>query len=51
MTGANGGGPPGASPAEQRAIAAALTADPDIAHWVPETDAQVGVAGLSQQAR
>jgi putative ABC transport system permease protein len=43
--------PPSASPAEQRAIAAALTANPDIAHWVPETDAQVGVAGLSQQAR
>ncbi|MGD0609521.1 MAG: FtsX-like permease family protein, partial [Streptosporangiaceae bacterium] len=45
------GGSPSASPAEQRAIAAALTADPDIAHWVPETDAQVGVAGLSQQAQ
>jgi putative ABC transport system permease protein len=44
-------GSPGASPAEQRAIAAALTANPDIAHWVPETDAQVGVAGLSQQAQ
>jgi putative ABC transport system permease protein len=45
------GGPPSASPAEQRAIAAALTANPDIAHWVPETDAQVGVAGLSEQAQ
>jgi putative ABC transport system permease protein len=45
------GGPPSASPAEQRAIAAALTANPDIAHWVPESDAQVGVAGLSQQAQ
>jgi putative ABC transport system permease protein len=45
------GGSPGASPAEQRAIAAALTADPDIAHWVPETDAQVSVAGLAQQAQ
>jgi putative ABC transport system permease protein len=45
------GGPPAASPAEQRAIAAALTANPDIAHWAPETDAQVGVAGQSQQAR
>jgi putative ABC transport system permease protein len=48
---ADTGGPPSASPAEQRAIAAALTANPDIAHWVPETDAQVGVAGLSQQAQ
>jgi putative ABC transport system permease protein len=46
-----GGGLPSASPAEQRAIAAALTASPDIAHWVPETDAMVGVAGLSQQAQ
>jgi len=45
------GGPPSASPAEQRTIAAALTADPDIAHWVPETDATAGVAGLSQQAQ
>ncbi len=45
------GGPPSASPAEQRAIAAALTANPDIAHWVPETDATVGAAGLSQQAQ
>ncbi len=45
------GGSPSASPAEQRAIAAALTADPDIAHWVPETDATVDVAGLSQQAQ
>ena len=45
------GGPPSASPAEQRAIAAALTADPDIAHWVPETDATAGAAGLSQQAQ
>jgi putative ABC transport system permease protein len=44
-------GSPGASPAEQQAIAAALTANPDIAHWVPETDAQVGVAGLSQQVQ
>ena len=43
------GGPPSASPAEQRAIAAALTANPDIAHWVPETGATVGVAGMSQQ--
>jgi putative ABC transport system permease protein len=42
---------PSASPAEQRAIAAALTANPDIAHWVPETDAQLGVAGLSQQVQ
>jgi putative ABC transport system permease protein len=42
---------PSASPAEERAIAAALTANPDIAHWVPETDAQVGVAGLSEQAQ
>lgn len=42
---------PSASPAEQQAIAAALTANPDIAHWVPETDATVGVAGLSQQAQ
>jgi putative ABC transport system permease protein len=41
-------GPPSASPAEQRAISAALTANPDISHWVPETDAQLGVAGLSQ---
>jgi putative ABC transport system permease protein len=40
-----------ASPAEQRTIAAALTANPGIAHWVPETDAQVGVAELSQQAQ
>ena len=45
------GGPPSASPAEQQAIAAALTTNPDIAHWVPATDAQVGVAGLSQQAQ
>jgi putative ABC transport system permease protein len=45
------GGPPSASPAEQQAIAAALTANPDIVHWVPETDAQVDVAGLSQQAQ
>jgi putative ABC transport system permease protein len=45
------GGAPSASPAQQRAIAAALTADPDIAHWVPETDAAVGAAGLSQQAQ
>ncbi len=45
------GGSPNASAAQQRAIAAALTANPDIAHWVPETDAQVGVAGLSQQAQ
>jgi putative ABC transport system permease protein len=45
------GGLPSASPAEQRTIAAALTANPDIAHWVPETDAQVAVAGLSQQAQ
>ncbi len=44
-------GSPGASPAEQQAIAAALTANPDIAHWAPETSAQVGVAGLSQQAQ
>jgi len=44
-------GSPGASPAEQQTIAAALTANPDIAHWVPETDATVGVAGLSQQAQ
>jgi putative ABC transport system permease protein len=44
-------GSPSASPAEQQAIAAALTANPDIADWVPETDAQVGVAGLSQQAQ
>ncbi len=51
VIGAPGGGPPSASPAEQRAIAAALTANPDIAHWVPDTDAQVGVAGLSQQAQ
>jgi putative ABC transport system permease protein len=51
VTGATGGGPAGASLAEQQAIAAALTAQPDIAHWVPETDAQVGVAGLSQQAQ
>jgi putative ABC transport system permease protein len=49
--GGSSGGSPGASPAEQRAIAAALTANPDLAHWVPETDAQVGVAGLSQQAQ
>jgi putative ABC transport system permease protein len=42
---------PSASPAEQRTIAAALSANPDIAHWVPETDATVGVAGLSQQAQ
>ena len=47
----NTGGPPSASPAQQRTIAAALTANPDIAHWVPETDAQVSAAGLSQQAR
>jgi putative ABC transport system permease protein len=45
------GGSPSASSAEQRVIAAALTANPDIVHWVPETDAQVGVAGLSQQAQ
>ena len=45
------GGPPSASPAQQRAIAAVLTAEPDIAHWVPETDAMVSVAGLSQQAQ
>jgi putative ABC transport system permease protein len=45
------GGSPSASPAEQQAIAAALSANPDIAHWVPETDATVGVAGLSQQAQ
>ena len=45
------GGSPSASPAEQQAIAAALTANPDIAHWVPETGATVGVAGLSQQAQ
>lgn len=51
VRGATGGGPLGASPAEQQAIAAALTAQADIAHWVPETDAQVGVAGLSQQAQ
>jgi putative ABC transport system permease protein len=44
------GGSPG-SPAEQRRIAAALTANPDIAHWVPETDAQVGAAGLAQPAQ
>ncbi|MDX6392731.1 MAG: putative transport system permease protein [Streptosporangiaceae bacterium] len=44
-------GSPSASPAEQQAIAAALTANPDIAHWVPETDATVGVARLSQQAQ
>ncbi len=44
-------GSPNASPAEQQAIAAALTANPDIAHWVPETGATVGVAGLSQQAQ
>jgi putative ABC transport system permease protein len=44
-------GSPSASPAEQQAIAAALTADPDIAHWVPETGATVGAAGLSQQAQ
>ena len=44
-------GSPGASPTEQQAIAAALTADPDIAHWVPETGATVGAAGLSQQAQ
>jgi putative ABC transport system permease protein len=42
---------PSASPAQQRAIAAALTANADIAHWVPETDAQLGVAGLSQQVQ
>ena len=45
------GGPPSASPAEQRAIAAGLAANPDIAHWVPETDAMVGVTGLSEQAQ
>jgi putative ABC transport system permease protein len=45
------GGSPNAAPAEQRAIAAALTANPDVAHWVPETDALVGVPGLSQQAQ
>jgi putative ABC transport system permease protein len=39
------------SPAEQRRIAAALAADPDIAHWVPETDAQASVAGLSEPAQ
>ncbi|MDQ2810515.1 MAG: ABC transporter permease [Actinomycetota bacterium] len=48
---AGSGQSPSASPAEQRMIAAALTADPDIAHWVPETDATVGVAGLSPQAQ
>ncbi len=46
-----GFGPPSATPAQQQAITAALTASPDIAHWVAETDAQVGVAGLSQQAQ
>ncbi|HXL88204.1 MAG TPA: FtsX-like permease family protein [Streptosporangiaceae bacterium] len=45
------GNAPSASPAEQRAITAALTASPDIVHWVPETDAQLGVAGLSQQVQ
>jgi putative ABC transport system permease protein len=45
------GEPPSASRATQQAIAAALTANPDIAHWVPETDAMVGVAGLSQQTQ
>jgi putative ABC transport system permease protein len=43
--------PPSASPAEQQAIAAALTANPDIVHWAPESDATIGVAGLSQQAQ
>jgi putative ABC transport system permease protein len=45
------GGQPSASPADQRAIAAALTASPSIANWVPETDATVGVAGLYLQAQ
>jgi putative ABC transport system permease protein len=45
------GGPASASPANQRAITAALTANPDVAHWVPETSTQVGMAGLSQQVQ
>lgn len=42
---------PGATAAQQASISAALNANPDIAHWVPETDAQVSVPGLSEQAQ
>lgn len=41
----------GATAAQQAAIAAALNGNPDITHWVPETDAQVNVTGLSAQAQ
>jgi len=46
------GGPPvspGATPAQAAAIARALNENPGVAHWVPETDDQVSVAGLSEQ--
>jgi putative ABC transport system permease protein len=44
-------GPPAATPAEAATITGALRANPDVAHWVPETDGTVDVAGLSQGAQ
>ncbi len=52
VAGAGGAsGPSGATAAQESAIAAALRANRDVAHWVPETDALAGVAGLSQGAQ